>query len=206
AGLRLLRAVKALGGQPRPAPDLEARPWAGLHTGPAIAEVKEDAVSLVGDVRNVAVRLKDVAVPGQVVCTEATRRLFRGQFQCAGLGERKITGGTRPVAPFRGEWAAAAGTLFDMAPAELSPLTGRDHEISLLKDRWEQAREGMGQVVLLVGDPGLGKSRLVHTLKGHVLGRTVEGEADTPVIERRCSPHYQNTGLHPAISFYERAR
>ena len=205
AGLRLLDDVKALGEQLRRAHNLEPSPWVGLHTGAAIVEVKEDAVSLVGDVRNVAVRLKDVAAPGQVVCTDATRRLFRDQFRCAGLGERKIKGVTRPVTLFRVERAAAAGSLFDPAPAGLSPLTGRDHEISLLKDRWEQAQEGMGQVVLLVGEPGLGKSRLVHALKEYVLGQKVEGEADAPVIEWRCSPHYQNTGLHPAIDFYERA-
>ena len=90
-------------------------------------------------------------------------------------------------------------------PTELSPLTGRDHEMSLLKDRWEQAQEGMGQIVLLVGEPGLGKSRLVDTLKDHVLGQLVEGETDSPVIEWRCSPHFQNTGLYPAIDFFERA-
>ncbi len=205
AGLRLLNDMEALGGQLRHAPDLEAKPWVSLHTGPAIVEVKEDAVSLVGDVRNVAVRLKDVSAPGQVVCTEATHRLFRDQFQCARLGDQKIKGLTRPVTLFRVERAVAAGSRFALAPAELSPLTGRDHEISLLKDRWEQAQEGMGQVVLLVGEPGLGKSRMVHTLKEHVLGQKVEGEVDAPVIEWRCSPHYQNTGLHPAIDFYERA-
>ena len=63
----------------------------------------------------------------------------------------------------------------------------------------------MGQVVLLIGEPGLGKSRLVHTLKEHVLGQLIEEEVDSPVIEWRCSPHFQNTGLHPAIDFYERA-
>jgi serine/threonine protein kinase/predicted ATPase len=205
AGLQLLRDVKALGGQLRQAPDLAVNPWGILHTGPAIVEVKEDAVILVGDARNVAVRLKDVAAPGQVVCTDATRRLFRDQFQCAGLGDRKLRGMSRPVTLFRVDRAASAGSPFELAPAGLSPLTGRDHEISLLKDRWEQAQEGMGQVVLLVGEPGLGKSRLVHTLKEHVLGQKVEGEVDAPVIEWRCSPHYQNTGLRPAIDFYERA-
>jgi len=87
----------------------------------------------------------------------------------------------------------------------VAPLTGRDTEVNLLKDRWEQANEGMGQVVLLIGEAGLGKSRLVHTLKGHVLGQMVEGEVDSPVIEWRCSPHFQNTGMYPAIDFYERA-
>src|SRR5271154_4813897 len=86
-----------------------------------------------------------------------------------------------------------------------APLTGRDTEVNLLMDRWEQANEGMGQVVLLIGEAGLGKSRLVHTLKEYVLGQMVEGEVDSPVIEWRCSPHFQNTGLHPAIDFYERA-
>jgi class 3 adenylate cyclase/predicted ATPase len=204
AGLRLLEDVKALGGQFRRMPGPEVIPWVGVHTGPAIVEVKEDAVSLVGDARNVAVRLRDVAVPGQVVCTDVTRRLFRAQIQCADLGDRKIRGLSRPVTLYRVE-QVTSGNLFDLAPAKLSPLIGRDHEISLLKGRWEQAQEGMGQVVLLVGEPGLGKSRLVHTLKEHVLGEGVEGEADAPVIEWRCSPHYQNTSLHPAIEFFERA-
>ena len=101
---------------------------------------------------------------------------------------------------------AVTGSPIDaVAPAELSPLTGRDQEVGLLKDRWDQAKEGMGQVVLLIGEPGLGKSRLVHTMKQHVLGQMIEGEVDAPVIEWRCSPHFQNTGLYPAIDFYERA-
>jgi class 3 adenylate cyclase/tetratricopeptide (TPR) repeat protein len=206
AGLRLLDEVNALAGQLRKAPNFEPSSWVGLHTGPAIVEVKEDAVSLVGDARNVAVRLEEAAAPGQVICTEATHRLLQGQFQCASLGPRKIKGAAQPVQLFRVERAGAAGSSVDAATtAELSPLTGRDHEISLLKDRWEQAQDGMGQVVLLVGEPGLGKSRLVQTLKEHVLGQMAEGEMNAPVIEWRCSPHYQNTGLHPAIDFYERA-
>jgi class 3 adenylate cyclase/tetratricopeptide (TPR) repeat protein len=205
-GLDLLAGLKALGGQLPRGRGAEPRPWVGLHTGPAVVEVKGDAVSLVGEARNVAVRLKEVAAPGRVICTEATRRLFQGRFQCAGLGRRPIKGVAQPVQLFGVEGAAAAGSPIEAsAPAGLTPLTGRDHEISLLEGRWEQAQEGMGQVVLLVGEPGLGKSRLVHTLKQHVLGRTAEGEVDAPVIEWRCSPHYQNTGLYPATDFYERA-
>jgi hypothetical protein len=198
--------VKALAGQLRKAHHFEPLPWVGLHTGPAIVEVKDDALSVVGDARNVAVRLEEEAAPGQVICTEATHRLFQGQFQCASLGPRKIKGVAQPVQLFHVERIAAGGNSIEaVATAELSPLTGRDNEISLLKDRWEQAQEGMGQVVLLIGEPGLGKSRLVHTLKQHVLGQMVEGDVDAPVIEWRCSPHFQNTGLYPAIDFYERA-
>ena len=96
-----------------------------------------------------AVRLEDVAAPGQIICSAATHRLIRGQFQCASLGHRKIKGVAQPVELFQvqgvGEPAAPSRRA---GPAGLTPLTGRDHEISLLKDRWEQAQEGMGQVVL----------------------------------------------------------
>jgi serine/threonine protein kinase len=205
AGLSILDDVKALGGRLPGAGGLEPNPWVGLHTGPAIAELKEDAVSLVGDARNVAVRLKEVAAPGRLICTEATHRLFRGRFECTELGRRQIKGVAHAVQLFQVDRVAATGSLVEAsAPAELTPLTGRDHEISLLKDRWEQAQEGMGQVVLVVGEPGLGKSRLVHTLKEHVLGQAALRDADSTVIEWRCSPHYQNTGLYPAVDFYER--
>jgi class 3 adenylate cyclase/predicted ATPase len=205
-GLAILEEMTCLAEQLRREHRLELKAWVGIHTGPAVVESKDDGVSLVGEARNVAVRLEDVAAPGRVTCSDATHRLLRGHFDCAGLGPRKIKGVAQPVEFF---WVRGLGetrsAIEALGPAGLTPLTGRDHEVSLLKDRWEQAQEGMGQVLLLVGEPGLGKSRLVHTLKEHVLGRTTEGEADAPVIEWRCSPHFQNTGLHPAIDFYERA-
>jgi predicted ATPase len=101
-------------------------------------------------------------------------------------------------------------------PLALTPLTGRDTEFSLLKDRWEQAQEGMGQVVLVVGQPGLGKSRLVQTLSQDVqaeaasslgaAGESASGsvEQDSLVIEWRCSQHYQNSELHPVSDYLDR--
>jgi class 3 adenylate cyclase len=205
-GLGLLEVLKALGELLRRQRMLELDPWVGLHTGPAVVEAKEDTVALVGEARNVAVRLEDIAAPGQVLCSEATHRLIRGQFQCAGLGPRKLKGVAQAVELFQVQGVGEVRSVIEAAgPAELTPLTGRDHEISLLKERWEQAQEGMGQVVLLIGEPGLGKSRLVYTMKEHVLEQMVEGEVDAPVIEWRCSPHFQNTALYPAIDFYERA-
>jgi TOMM system kinase/cyclase fusion protein len=205
-GLALLEAMRISNEPFRRADTLDLNPWVGIHTGPAIVEFKEGAVSLVGEARNIALRLENVAIAGQVICTDTSHRVFQGRFHCAPLGPQKIKGVTQPVGLFRVERIAVTGSLIEaMAPAELSPLTGRDHEINLLKDRWEQAQEGMGQVVLLIGEPGLGKSRLVHTMKQHVLGQMVEGEVDAPVIEWRCSPYFQNTGLYPAIDFYERA-
>jgi class 3 adenylate cyclase/predicted ATPase len=205
-GLDLLGDLKLLGEQLRREHKLELHPWVGVHTGLAIVEAGEDAVSLVGEARNVAVRLEDVGASGQVICSGATHRLIRGQFESASLGQRKLKGVAQPVELFH-VWGVGEtrSPVEAAAPAGLSPLTGRDHEVSLLKERWEQAQEGMGQVVLLVGEPGLGKSRLVYTLKQHVLGEMAEGEADAPVIEWRCSPHFQNTGLYPAIDFWERS-
>jgi class 3 adenylate cyclase/predicted ATPase len=206
AGLGILEHMEALGARLRREHGLELKLWVGIHTGIAIAETGEDAVSLVGEARNVAVRLQDVAEPGQIVITAATERLVRGHFDCTSLGNIKVKGVSQPVELFLVQGSDEDKNPIEVAQrAGLTPLTGRDHEISLLKDRWEQAQEGMGQVVLIIGEPGLGKSRLVHTLKDHVLGQMVEGEEDSPVIEWRCSPHFQNTALYPAINFHERA-
>ena len=205
-GLGLLEELKTLGERLDRSQRVEQDSWVGIHTGPAVVEAREESVSLAGEARIVAVRLKDVGEAGQVVCTGATRQLLQAQFDCANLGSRKLKGVAQPAELFRIQAVAPVQNPIETAaPAGLTTLTGRDHEVSLLKDRWEQAQEGMGQVVLLVGEPGLGKSRLVYTLKEHVLGQMVEGEVDSPVIEWRCSPHYQNSGLYPAIDFYERA-
>ena len=204
-GLSLLEGMQGLSDGFRQN-NLDLNAWIGIHTGPAVVEFREGVVSLVGDARNIAVRLDEVAVAGQLICTEATHRLLQGQFQSSRLGSKRVKGAAHPIELFQVEKMAPAGSRFEAVSAvELSPLTGRDQEIGLLKERWEQAQEGMGQVVLLVGEPGLGKSRLVYTMKQHVLGQMAEGEVDAPVIEWRCSPHFQNTGLYPAIDFYERA-
>lgn len=112
-----------------------------------------------------------------------------------------------------------SGVSEDAAPAQtiLTHLTGRDTEVSLLQDRWEQAQEGMGQVVLIVGEPGLGKSRLVDTIKQHVLhgdgtshfsaagsDLRVPFGSEFPVVEWRCSDSSQNTELRPAAAYIER--
>jgi serine/threonine protein kinase/predicted ATPase len=205
AGLGILEQLKTLGARLRREHGLELNPWIGIHTGIAIVETGDDAVSVVGEARNVAVRLEDVAEPGHVTITAATERLIRGHFDCTSLGYRKVKGASQPVELFLLRGIGEDVNAIEVARrAGLTPLTGRDHEISLLKDRWEQAQEGMGQVVLIIGEPGLGKSRLVHTLKEHVLGQKIEGDVHSPVIEWRCSPQFQNSAFYPAINFFER--
>jgi predicted ATPase/energy-coupling factor transporter ATP-binding protein EcfA2 len=205
-GLNILENMQPVGSAFLLRHKMELGPWIAIHTGPAVVQTDEGAISLVGEARNVAVRLGDVTEPGQVLCSAATRDLIQGFFESEPLGSRKIKGVPRAVELFLIRGVGQARSAIDAAgPAGLTPLTGRDLEISLLKDRWEQAQEGMGQVVLLIGEPGLGKSRMVDTLKQHVREQTGVREEDAPVIEWRCSPHRQNTGLYPAIDFYERA-
>jgi predicted ATPase len=113
------------------------------------------------------------------------------------------------------ESAAGRSGIPAPAPITLTSLTGRDTEVSLLRDRWEQAQEGMGQVVLIVGEPGLGKSRLVHTIKqivmeqgsGKVPGaeiQAVNASQDFSVVEWRCSLRFRNTGLFPVSDYFHR--
>jgi len=166
SGFVILGDMNALGDRLRREQRLELKPWVGIHTGQAVVEAEEQSVSLVGEARNVAIRLEDLAEPGRIVCSAATHRLIRAQFECTSLGHRKIKGVAQPVELFRVQGVGEARSALEEAgPAGLQPLTGRDHEVNLLKDRWEQAQEGMGQVVLLIGEPGLGKSRVVYTLK-----------------------------------------
>ncbi len=219
AGFGILEEMKALGAELLREHGLKLNPWVGIHTGLAVVETGEDAVSLVGEARNVAVRLENVAEAGQIVITVATHRLIRDHFDCAGLGSRKVKGVSQPVELFLLQGLGEDRNPIEVAVrAGLTPLTGRDQEISLLKDRWEQAQEGMGQVVLLIGEAGLGKSRLVYTMKQYVRERadgtgeavpapssaSIKAAQRSPVIEWRCSPHYQNSGLHPVGDFLER--
>src|SRR5262249_19124051 len=122
-GLDILDDLKVLGEQLGREHYLELGPWVGIHTGLAFAETGANAVSLVGEAPNVAVWLKDWAERGQVVCTEATHRLIRGHFECAGLGSHKVKGVPRPVDLFAVR--AAVANPLEARGDGLTPLIGR---------------------------------------------------------------------------------
>src|SRR5262249_57619455 len=108
---------------------------------------------------------------GEMVWRATSGGLLRGGFDCVSLGERRIRGQAQPIEIFRVQGVSAVRNPIEAAgTAGLTPLTGRDVEIRLLQDRWERAQAGAGQVVLLVGEPGLGKSRLGDTMKGALRG------------------------------------
>src|SRR5260370_2635598 len=121
--LCILEALKSLGEQLQREHNLEVNAWVGLHTRPAVVETTEDAVTLVGEARTVAVQLEDAATPGEVLCSEATHRLIGGHFQCASIGRRKIKGVAQPVELFRveGIGAGEAATSVRGRPAGLAP-------------------------------------------------------------------------------------
>ncbi len=176
----------------------------GIHTGPVVVGEmggggRHEQLAL-GETPNIAARLEGLAAANQVVISVDTRRLVGGAFDLEDCGAHAMKGVARPMQVYgiRGERAVASR--FDAAAvAGLTPLVGREEEVGLVMRRWEQAREGEGQVVLLCGEPGIGKSRLTQTVRERV--------AQEPHIRVRyqCSPYYSNSAFYPMITQLERA-
>ena len=204
-GLGLLDVMGEINEQLERRFDVKLEIRAGIHTGVIVVSEQDDsagsdAVSMVGDARNLSVRMDTLIEPGELVVTEATNRIVQGFFVTESLGQHSIRGVKGKVEVFRVSSEADAQSRVDLAAESLTPLVGRDREVGLLQDRWEEATEGIGQVVLLVGDAGLGKSRLVKVLADQINADTSMGS----IVEWRCSPYFMNTGLHPVTDFFER--
>lgn len=161
--------------------------------GPA----QEEAV--VGETPNLAARLQALAEPNTVVVAEGTQRLVAGLFEMVDLGHRYLKGFAAPVRAWRIAREAVAEGRFDALHGVATPLVGRAAEVQLLLDCWQQARAGKGQVVLLSGEPGIGKSRLIAALQER-LDREPHAR-----LRYFCSPYHVNSALHPIIKQLERA-
>ncbi|MBI3797962.1 MAG: AAA family ATPase [Deltaproteobacteria bacterium] len=175
----------------------------GIHTGPVVVgEIgsgsKREQLAL-GETPNLAARVQGYAAPDTVVLSAATYRLVQGLFECQDLGPQALKGITAPLSLYRVVQESEAQSRFEVAVSTgLTPLVGRDLEVGLLRERWAQARGGEGQVILLSGEAGIGKSRLVQTLKEQVIA---EGATR---IEFRCSPYHQNSAFYPIIEHLQR--
>ena len=165
-------------------PALNAR--IGIETGPVVVDV---AGEIYGDAPNVAARVQTLAEPGTVLVTAGVQRQIAGLFIAEDRGSHELKGVSEPVALFR--LVRASGARRRSGQRHLTPLVGRDEEIAILMRRWGRARQGEGQLVLIVGEPGLGKSRLIEEFHARL--------RDTPHswVEWSCSQLLQNTPLHP---------
>jgi predicted ATPase len=142
-----------------------------------------------------------LAAADQIVIAASTRRLVGNAFELADLGERDLKGIAEPVYAWRVERALATESRFDAhrGGGALTPLVGRDEELDLLLRRWSQAKDGEGQVVLLSGEPGIGKSRILSALRQRLEVQGVQA------LRFQCSPYYVNSAFWPIIDNRERA-
>jgi class 3 adenylate cyclase/tetratricopeptide (TPR) repeat protein len=186
---------------PRGAP-LSAR--IGIATGlvvvgDLIGEGSAQEEAVIGETPNLAARLQALAEPSTVVIADSTHRLISGLFESVDLGHKELKGFASPVRAWRIAREAGSEGRFDAQHGMATPLVGRAEELELLLQRWRQARAGKGQVVLLSGEPGIGKSRL-----NAALHERLGGERHTK-LRYFCSPYHMNSTLYPVIKQIERA-
>jgi len=197
SALEILDAVKAMP---------SARPLAvriGLATGPVVvgedsSDGGAEAGLAVGATPNLAARLLALANPGEIVIASATRRLLGSAFSLTDLGRRSIKGIEQPVQAWRLDEARRVEDRFRAAHGgiEIAPLVGREDEANLIEHYWQQSRGGSGQVVIIAGQAGIGKSRLTRGVRERIL------EPYTS-LHYQCSPFHLNSPLHPFLEELE---
>jgi class 3 adenylate cyclase/tetratricopeptide (TPR) repeat protein len=179
----------------------------GLHTGlVVVGEMvgKTDApfgadVLAIGETPNIAARLQSLAQPGEVVIGGSTAELVRGYFVLESLGYPELKGAGRPIEVLRVSAETSARSRLDvMLSRGLIPMVGRDRELGHLESAWHAAQRGAGSVMLIDGEPGIGKSRLVLELMERVVA------SSSPVVDLRCSPRHANSVLHPLVNLLQR--
>jgi len=200
AGLRAIEAVSRLDTK---SVTLQTR--VGIATGLVVVgdltgHGAAQEQSVVGETPNLAARLQTLAGPNTVVIAAATRRLVGDLFEYRDLGAVEVKGIAAPVPVWQVLRPSVVASRFEaLRGSTLTPLVGRDEEIELLLRRWARAKAGAGQVVLISGEPGIGKSRIVAALQERLRAE--------PHIRLRyfCSPHHQDSPLYPSIDQLRRA-
>lgn len=155
---------------------------------------------VIGTAVRLADRLRPIAQPGTIVVDDAVRRLAGGTFHYRSLGTPSLPGTPVSVPVYQVSEPSGAASRFDATTSgHLTPLVGRNHELALLLDRWARAQECEGQIVLLSGEPGIGKSRVLAALRERV------ETPGSPSLRFQCSPYHVNSALWPSIDNFERA-
>jgi class 3 adenylate cyclase/predicted ATPase len=157
-----------------------------------------DWMDAVGETPNIAARLQTLAAPNSLLISESTKRLVSAAFDVRDLGFQELKGLSKPLHVYQVLAARNIASRFEATHAtSFTPLTGRSTELNVLLDRWEKAKEGDGQVVLLSGIPGVGKSRLIHELKCKI-----QGEPHF-LLQHQCSPYHCESAFFPVIDRIE---
>ena len=202
-GLGLLAAMEPLNTRLERDLGLRLAIRVGIHTGLVVVGMvsgagRQEQLAL-GEVPNVASRLQGLAAPDTVLISEATYRLVEGYVTVDALGPQPLKGVATPVPLYGVRGESGAQTRLDVAaPRGLTPLVGREQDVALLLERWAQSTAGQGQGVLLGGDAGIGKSRLVQMV-------TERAEsAGAACLTFRCSPYHTNSALYPVLAHLER--
>ncbi len=167
----------------------------GMHTGPVVIG---DGGEVFGDTANIAARVQSAADPDTVVITAPTHRLVAGMFVVEDRGPQELKGVRKPVVLYRVVQPSGVRSRMEVAAGRLTRFVGRDLELGTLVDRWERAQDGEGQTVLVLGEPGVGKSRLVYQLHEHL--------ASVPHTWLECgaTPYTEGTPFHPVIALVSR--
>jgi class 3 adenylate cyclase/predicted ATPase len=203
AGLGILAAMGNLNKALQQTKGIQLALRVGVHTGLVVVgemggPERQEQLAL-GEVPNIASRLQGLAEPDTIIISVDTYRLIQGYFECQALGVQTLRGVAEPITVYQILRESGATSRLDVAqPRGLTPLVGREQETGLLLERWEQVKSGHGHVVLLSGDAGIGKSRLVQVLKDHV--------AQEPHTHWECrsSEYSQNTALFPLTDLFQR--
>ena len=163
----------------------------GMHTGPVVIA---DGGEVFGETANVAARVQGAAEPDTVVITAATQRLVAGMFVVEDRGPQALKGVREPVTLYRVVQPSGVRSRLDVAAGRLTRFVGREVELATLVDRWERAQDGEGQNVVVLGEAGVGKSRLVYQLHEHL--------AAVPHTWLECgaTPYTEGTPFHPVIA------
>ena len=201
AALGIVHEIKRL----KALPDADLQVRAGVATGlvvvgDLVGEGTAEERAVVGETPNLAARLQTLAAPNTVVAAPTTERLLRGLFEFEDLGEHRIKGMSDPVRAFRAVRPEGVESRFEAYRGRrLTPMVGRTEEIVFIAELWAQAKTGEGRVATLSGEAGIGKSRILETVRGRFI------EDGQEAIHLQSSPRHQNTALYPFIDYLSRA-
>jgi len=198
SGLEILTALSTLNDSLEPRHGIRLAARVGIHTGPVVigemgGGAKSETLAL-GDTTNLAARVQGAAEPDTVVITAATQRLVGGLFVVEDRGPQRLKGVREPVTLYRVVQPSGVRSRLDVAVGRLTRFVGREAELATLVDRWERAADGEGQNVLVLGEPGVGKSRLVYQLHEHLTA------VPHTWLECGATPYTEGTPFHPVIT------